>query len=167
MQNVADKMLTINLTGQKSVKLINGAGDGKQIWGRPNNRRLHRVPNRRGAFPRILCLQLKGYMLEAVLVPEHESNAPEDRLHLFFSTHDVTLTDWRLRPWSTCSAKARSPAPVHWTCATLRSTKSRPSAPASKSPWSRKADFLACRTRLNHQGPIILSIVQYVTMAIK
>ena len=23
---------------------------------------------------------------------------PEDRLHLFFSTHDVTLTGWRLRP---------------------------------------------------------------------
>jgi hypothetical protein len=42
--------------------------------------------------------QLMGYTLERVPESEHESNAPEDRLHLFFSTHDVTLTGWRLRP---------------------------------------------------------------------
>jgi hypothetical protein len=29
---------------------------------------------------------------------EFKGEAPEDRLHLFFSTHDVTLTGWRLRP---------------------------------------------------------------------
>ena len=42
--------------------------------------------------------QLMGYTLERVPESEHESEAPEDRLHLFFSTHDVTLTGWRLRP---------------------------------------------------------------------
>jgi hypothetical protein len=39
-----------------------------------------------------------GYTLEGVPESEHKSDAPEDRLHLFFSTHDVTLTGWRLRP---------------------------------------------------------------------
>ena len=42
--------------------------------------------------------QLMGYTLEGVPESEHKSDAPEDRLHLFFSTHDVTLTGWRLRP---------------------------------------------------------------------
>jgi len=42
--------------------------------------------------------QLMGYTLERVPESEHQSDAPEDRLHLFFSTHDVTLTGWRLRP---------------------------------------------------------------------
>ena len=51
--------------------------------------------DRAHGFP---CSQLMGYTLERVPESEHESNAPEDRLHLFFSTHDVTLTGWRLRP---------------------------------------------------------------------
>ena len=42
--------------------------------------------------------QLMGYTLERVPESEHQSDAPEDRLHLFSSTHDVTLTGWRLRP---------------------------------------------------------------------
>jgi hypothetical protein len=41
--------------------------------------------------------QLMGYTLERAPESEHQSDAPEDRLHLFFSTHDVTLTGWRLR----------------------------------------------------------------------
>ena len=28
---------------------------------------------------------------------EHKADAPQDRLQLFFSTHDVTLAGWRLR----------------------------------------------------------------------
>ena len=42
--------------------------------------------------------QLMGYTLERAPESERESDAPEDRLHLFFATHDVTLTGWRLRP---------------------------------------------------------------------
>jgi hypothetical protein len=42
--------------------------------------------------------QLMGYTLERVPESEFKGEAPEDRLHLFFSTHDVTLTGWRLRP---------------------------------------------------------------------
>ena len=51
--------------------------------------------DRAHGFP---CSQLMGYTLERVPESEHQSDAPEDRLHLFFSTHDVTLTGWRLRP---------------------------------------------------------------------
>ena len=39
-----------------------------------------------------------GYTLERVPESEFKGEAPEDRLLLFFSTHDVTLTGWRLRP---------------------------------------------------------------------
>ena len=42
--------------------------------------------------------QLMGYTLERVPESEFKGETPEDRLHLFFSTHDVTLTGWRLRP---------------------------------------------------------------------
>ncbi len=42
--------------------------------------------------------QLMGYTLERVPESEFKGEAPEDRLHFFFSTHDVTLTGWRLRP---------------------------------------------------------------------
>ena len=42
--------------------------------------------------------QLMGYTLERVPESEFKGESPEDRLHLFFSTHDVTLTGWRLRP---------------------------------------------------------------------
>jgi hypothetical protein len=42
--------------------------------------------------------QLMGHTLERVPESEYQSDAQEDRLHLFFSTHDVTLTGWRLRP---------------------------------------------------------------------
>lgn len=42
--------------------------------------------------------QLMGDTLEHIRESEHESDAPEDRLHFFFSTHDVTLTGWHLRP---------------------------------------------------------------------
>jgi hypothetical protein len=42
--------------------------------------------------------QLMGYTLERVPESEFKGEAPEDRLLLFFSTHDVTLTGWRLRP---------------------------------------------------------------------
>jgi len=28
---------------------------------------------------------------------EHKTDAPQERLQIFFSTHDVTLTGWRLR----------------------------------------------------------------------
>jgi hypothetical protein len=51
--------------------------------------------DRAHGFP---CSQLMGYTLERVPESEHQSDAPEDRLHLFFATHDVTLTGWRLRP---------------------------------------------------------------------
>ncbi len=42
--------------------------------------------------------QLMGYTLERVPESEFKGETPEDRLHFFFSTHDVTLTGWRLRP---------------------------------------------------------------------
>ena len=51
--------------------------------------------DRAHGFP---CSQLMGYTLERVPESEFKGEAPEDRLHLFFSTHDVTLTGWRLRP---------------------------------------------------------------------
>ncbi|MEW6161411.1 MAG: hypothetical protein AB1813_28615 [Verrucomicrobiota bacterium] len=41
--------------------------------------------------------QLMNYTLEKVAESEHQTDAPQDRLQLFFSTHDVTLTGWRLR----------------------------------------------------------------------
>ena len=41
--------------------------------------------------------QLMNYRLEKIPDLEHKSDAPQDRLQLFFSTHDVTLTGWRLR----------------------------------------------------------------------
>lgn len=43
------------------------------------------------------CSQLMNYTLERITENEHKSDAPQDRLQLFFSTHDVTLTCWRLR----------------------------------------------------------------------
>ena len=51
--------------------------------------------DRAHGFP---CSQLMGYTLERVPESEFKGEAPEDRLLLFFSTHDVTLTGWRLRP---------------------------------------------------------------------
>lgn len=41
--------------------------------------------------------QLMNYTLEQIAESEHKTDAPQDRLQLFFSTHDVTLTGWRLR----------------------------------------------------------------------
>lgn len=41
--------------------------------------------------------QLMNYTLERMTGNEHKIDAPQDRLQLFFSTHDVTLTGWRLR----------------------------------------------------------------------
>lgn len=44
--------------------------------------------------------QLMNYTLEKVPESEHKTqdvNWPQDRLQLFFSTHDVTLSGWRLR----------------------------------------------------------------------
>ena len=44
--------------------------------------------------------QLMNYTLEGIAEPEHKAqdvNRPQDRLQLFFSTHDVTLSGWRLR----------------------------------------------------------------------
>lgn len=38
-----------------------------------------------------------NYTLERITENEHKTDAPQDRLQLFFSTHDVTLTGWRLR----------------------------------------------------------------------
>jgi len=38
-----------------------------------------------------------NYTLEKISENELKTDAPQDRLHLFFSTHDVTLTGWRLR----------------------------------------------------------------------
>ena len=43
------------------------------------------------------CSQLMNYTLEKISESEHKADAPQDRLQLFFSTHDVTLTGWRLR----------------------------------------------------------------------
>lgn len=41
--------------------------------------------------------QLMNYTLEQIAESERKADAPQDRLQLFFSTHDVTLTGWRLR----------------------------------------------------------------------
>ena len=41
--------------------------------------------------------QLMNYTLEQIADAEHKADAPPDRLQLFFSTHDVTLSGWRLR----------------------------------------------------------------------
>jgi hypothetical protein len=38
-----------------------------------------------------------NYTLEKIPENEHKSDAPQDRLQLFFSTRDVTLLGWRLR----------------------------------------------------------------------
>ncbi len=41
--------------------------------------------------------QLMNYTLEKISESEHKADAPQDRVQLFFSTHDVTLSGWRLR----------------------------------------------------------------------
>jgi hypothetical protein len=41
--------------------------------------------------------QPMNYTLERIAENEPKADAPPDRLQLFFSTHDVTLTGWRLR----------------------------------------------------------------------
>lgn len=41
--------------------------------------------------------QLMNYTLEQIADSDHKTDAPQDRLQLFFSTHDVTLSGWRLR----------------------------------------------------------------------
>lgn len=41
--------------------------------------------------------QLMNYTLEKIPESEHKADVPQDRVQLFFSTHDVTLTGWRLR----------------------------------------------------------------------
>ena len=41
--------------------------------------------------------QLMNYTLEGIAENEHKADAPQDRVQLFFSTHDVTLSGWRLR----------------------------------------------------------------------
>ena len=41
--------------------------------------------------------QLMNYTLENISESEHKADAPQDRVQLFFSTHDVTLSGWRLR----------------------------------------------------------------------
>ena len=71
--------------------------------------------------------QLMGYTLERVPESEHESDAPEDRLHLFFSTHDVTLTGWRLRPLVNLVRKG--------TLSGVRSLDTRYSQVNTKSPF--------------------------------
>ena len=38
-----------------------------------------------------------NYTLERIPESEHKADAPQDRVQLFFSTHDVTLSGWRLR----------------------------------------------------------------------
>jgi hypothetical protein len=43
------------------------------------------------------CSQLMNYTLEQIADAEHKADAPPNRLQLFFSTHDVTVTGWRLR----------------------------------------------------------------------
>jgi hypothetical protein len=40
--------------------------------------------------------QLTNSILEQIAESEQKADAPPDRLQLFFSTHDVTLTGWRL-----------------------------------------------------------------------
>ena len=41
--------------------------------------------------------KLMNYTLEQIEESEPKADAPQDRLQLFFSTHDVTLSEWRLR----------------------------------------------------------------------
>ena len=41
--------------------------------------------------------QLINYRLEKIAENEHKTDAPLDQLELFFPTHDVTVTGWRLR----------------------------------------------------------------------
>jgi hypothetical protein len=38
-----------------------------------------------------------NYTLEKISENELKTDAPQDRLQLFFSTHDVTLSGWKLR----------------------------------------------------------------------
>src|SRR5215207_7800941 len=42
------------------------------------------------------CSQLMNYTLEKISDNE-KADAPQDRVQLLFSTHDVTVTGWRLR----------------------------------------------------------------------
>jgi hypothetical protein len=71
--------------------------------------------------------QLMGYTLERVPESEFKGEAPEDRLHLFFSTHDVTLTGWRLRPLVNLVRQA--------TLASVRSLDTRYAQVNTKSPF--------------------------------
>ena len=71
--------------------------------------------------------QLMGYTLERVPESEFKGEAPEDRLHLFFSTHDVTLTGWRLRPLVNMVRQG--------TLASVRSLDTRYSQVNTKSPF--------------------------------
>jgi hypothetical protein len=71
--------------------------------------------------------QLMGYTLERVPESEFKGEAPEDRLHLFFSTHDVTLTGWRLRPLVNMIRQG--------TLASVRSLDTRYSQVNTKSPF--------------------------------
>ena len=71
--------------------------------------------------------QLMGYTLERVPESEFKGEAPEDRLHLFFSTHDVTLTGWRLRPLVNMVREG--------TLANVRSLDTRYSQVNTKSPF--------------------------------
>ena len=41
--------------------------------------------------------QLINYTLERIPESEHKADAPQDRVQLFFSTHDVTVSGRRLR----------------------------------------------------------------------
>jgi len=41
--------------------------------------------------------QLMNYTLERIAESEQKTDTPQDRLQIFFSTHDVTLSGWRLR----------------------------------------------------------------------
>jgi hypothetical protein len=58
--------------------------------------------------------QLMSYTLEQIVESERKADAPQDRLQLFFSTHDVTLSGWRCSPhgphaiFSACSGMAKS-----------------------------------------------------------
>jgi len=80
--------------------------------------------DRAHGFP---CSQLMGYTLERVPESEFKGEAPEDRLHLFFSTHDVTLTGWRLRPLVNMIRQG--------TLASVRSLDTRYSQVNTKSPF--------------------------------
>ena len=45
----------------------------------------------------VACSQLMNHALEWIPESEHKADAPQDRIQLFFSTHHVTLSGWRLR----------------------------------------------------------------------